>query len=67
MEQSRYFAHMHFYVYSQGKDVDEESGGKIVEPVEHWSPPDLNEIPGENWNIIGWKVLVQKVSHVMSE
>ena len=31
--------------YSQGKDVDKESRGKIVEPVEHWSPPYLNEVP----------------------
>ena len=33
------------FPYSQGKDVDEEGRGKIVEPVEHWSPPYLNKVP----------------------
>ena len=30
---------------SQGKDVYQESWGKEVEPVEHGSPPYLNEVP----------------------
>ena len=39
-----HFAHIVF-LYSQSKDVDKESRGKKVEPIEHWSSPYLDEVP----------------------
>ena len=44
VQQQEYFAHIVF-LYSQSKDVDKESRGKKVEPVEHWSSPYLDEVP----------------------
>ena len=69
------------FLYSQSKDVDKQSRGKKVEPVEHWSSPYLDEVPEQVEvdsvqiemavfkiilsQIISW--LDEKNSHVMSE
>ena len=80
VQQQEYFAHIVF-LYSQSKDVDKQSRGKKVEPVEHWSSPYLDEVPEQvevdtvkikmavfkimSSQIISW--LDEKISHVMSE